>query len=109
MRLRLPSNKTSVGAEIDGRLVGFILGHLKAGEFGANDGTGWLEILGVDPDYQGKGIGRMLFDYFLSYFQQIGVKKIYTLVGWNDTDLVGFFSALGFPGSPFLSLEREVE
>lgn len=97
-----------VGAELDGRLVGFMLGHLKGGEFGSNDGTAWLEILGVDPDYQGRGICRVLFDYFLNYFQRIGVTKIYTLVEGNNTDLVAFFSALGFQRSSFLGLEREV-
>lgn len=59
-----------VGAEMDGRLVGFLLGHIKGGEFGTNDGTAWVEILGVDPEFKNEGIGRGLFDYFEDCFSR---------------------------------------
>ncbi|MHB8916691.1 MAG: GNAT family N-acetyltransferase [Desulfocucumaceae bacterium] len=97
-----------VGAETDGRLVGFLFGHIKGGEFGTNDGTAWVEILGVHPDFQSEGIGRGLFSYFEDYCKKIGVHTIQTMVQWNDTTLVGFFSSLGFNCSSFHSLEKKV-
>lgn len=100
--------ETCVGAERDGRLVGFLLGHIKGGEFGTNDGTAWVEILGVHPDFKYEGIGRGLFSYFEGYCKKIGVDTIQTMVQWNDSELVGFFSSMGFDRSCYHSLEKKI-
>jgi len=36
-------------AEVDGRVVGFMLGEVRGGEFGLEEPTGWVEFFGVDP------------------------------------------------------------
>ena len=38
----------------------------------------------------------------------IGVTSIRTLVSWNDFDLVGFFSSMGFAPTPVLNLELKL-
>src|SRR5437762_4721576 len=49
-------------AEADGRVVGFMLGEVRGGEFGLEEPTGWVEFFGVDPAAREKGIGRRLIE-----------------------------------------------
>ena len=37
-------------AEIDSKVVGFMLGDVRAGEFGLEEPSGWIERFGIDPD-----------------------------------------------------------
>ena len=48
----------NLGAEIDGKLVGFIISEVRRWEFGLGGTTGWILILGVDQEYHGMGVGR---------------------------------------------------
>ena len=50
--------ESSVVAEVDGKVAGFMLGEIRSGEFGLEEPTGWIEVLGVDPRQQGKALGR---------------------------------------------------
>ena len=36
-------------AEVDGKVVGFMLGDVRAGEFGLEQPSGWIERFGIDP------------------------------------------------------------
>jgi hypothetical protein len=38
----------------------------------------------------------------------IGVKTIYTLVSWNDWDLLQFFHAMGFTRGDMINLELTI-
>ncbi|MFQ6104794.1 MAG: HTH domain-containing protein [Candidatus Glassbacteria bacterium] len=40
----------NLGAELDGKLVGFVLAETGLWEFGSGERTGWIKVLGVDPD-----------------------------------------------------------
>jgi N-acetylglutamate synthase-like GNAT family acetyltransferase len=62
----------------------------------------------VDPDYQNKGIGRRLISEFVDHLKEMGVKKIYTLVDWNDSELIRFFSSNEFSPSKTINLERTI-
>ena len=50
----------NLGAEVDGKLIGFIFGEIKIWEFGRGETTGWIKVLGVDREYQGMGVGHKL-------------------------------------------------
>jgi ribosomal protein S18 acetylase RimI-like enzyme len=93
-------------AEVEGKVAGFILGDIRGWEF-AIPKSGWIEIVGVDPGFQGKGIARALIEKLGLYFRNHNVEKILTMVDWNDAGLVGFFRALGFERSEFIVLEKE--
>jgi ribosomal protein S18 acetylase RimI-like enzyme len=87
-------------AEIDGKVAGFMLGEVRSGEFGLEEPTGWIEVLGVDPDYRGKAIGRQLAEAILEHFRQRGAHSVRTLVDEEKQgDIRHFFSALGFQPS----------
>jgi len=86
----------SVVAELDGEVVGFMLGDVRTGEFGLEEPTGWIEVLGVDPDHAGRGVGRALGDAMLDRFRARGVRRVRTLVEEAMPDVESFFRKLGF-------------
>jgi ribosomal protein S18 acetylase RimI-like enzyme len=92
-------------AEAEGVVVGFILGDIRGWEF-AIPKSGWIEIVGVDPDFQGQGIARELIGKLGRYFRNQNVERIMTMVNWNEGGLVGFFRSLGFERSEFILLEK---
>ena len=98
----------SLVAEAEGRVVGFLMGTLFFGEFGIPDSSAVVDTLGVDPEFQDRGIGSALFDQFRTNMRAAGVEKIYTLVDWKDFGLLKFFGNMGFGPSQRLSLEYPV-
>jgi ribosomal protein S18 acetylase RimI-like enzyme len=86
----------SVVAEDDGKVVGFMLGDVRVGEFGIEEPTGWIEVIGVDPDAAGRGIGRALGDAMLERFKARGVRRVRTMVDASMPEVERFFTALGF-------------
>lgn len=117
--------RPSLVAEVDGKVVGFILGYVSGWEFGVPDSVGWIDTLGVDPDYQRKGIGRLLFDALIEVFKNTGIEKmpeakgekktkiegvnvVYTLVSWDRMDLLQFYHTMGFKKGDVLNLEFRI-
>jgi predicted N-acetyltransferase YhbS len=99
---------TSLVAVKDGAVVGFVMGELYIGEYGISEERATLDTIGVDPDHQHKGIGDQLINEFLDHLRTLGVRKINTLVDWNDSRLIHFFSANHFSPSKTINLERNL-
>jgi len=99
----------NLGAEIDEKLVGFIFAEIRLWEFGRGERTGWIKVLGVDPEYQGRGVGHKLGETLLSHFKKKNVRKVRTLVDWYDGDLISFFKSLGFDMLSMFPLEKELK
>jgi ribosomal protein S18 acetylase RimI-like enzyme len=95
-------------AEADGRVVGFMLGEVRAGEFGLEEPTGWIEVLGVDPDFAGRAVGRRLADAMLEHFRARGAKTARTLVEEDMAGLVGFFESVGFTAASLKPFIKEL-
>jgi ribosomal protein S18 acetylase RimI-like enzyme len=96
-------------AELEGKVIGFILGEVSGWEFGVPDTIGWISTMGVDPDYQHRGVARKLSQEFIKNLKAIHVNTIYTLVNWNDWDLLKFFRAMGFTrGGDLINLELKL-
>ena len=95
-------------AEIDGKVVGFMLGDCRAGEFGLEQPSGWIERFGIDPDHRGRDLGRKLFEAACAHFRAQGATSVRTLVDKNDTAVTGFLKAIGFGDSPLTALERQI-
>jgi len=92
----------------DGTVVGFVMGELYMGEYGIFQEKATLDTIGVDPDYQHKGIGERLITEFMDHLKKLGVQKVNTLVDWNDSKLIHFFSANQFSPSKTINLERSL-
>ena len=97
-----------VAEEEDGTVVGFVMGELYMGEYGIFQEEASLDTIGVDPDSQHKGIGEQLINEFMDHLRTVGVKKINTLIDWNDSKLIHFFSANQFSPSKTINLERSL-
>jgi ribosomal protein S18 acetylase RimI-like enzyme len=95
-------------AEIEGKVAGFIFGEIRGWEF-AIPKSGWIEIVGVDPEYQGKGVARALIEKLHVYFRNHNIGRVMSMVDWNDGGLVSFFRAMGFERSDFIILEKGIE
>jgi ribosomal protein S18 acetylase RimI-like enzyme len=94
-------------AETQGRVVGFMLADVRAGEFGLEEPSGWIERFGIDPDFRGRDLGRALFDAIAAHFRELGTQRIRTLA--LETDAVaGFLRRLGFQPAPLVALEMKV-
>lgn len=98
----------SLVAEIDGKVVGFILGEVSGWEFKVPNNIGWIDTIGIDPDYQNRGIAKVLANALITNLRQYGVNTIYTLVNWNDWDLLQFFHAMGFSRGDMINLVLKV-
>jgi ribosomal protein S18 acetylase RimI-like enzyme len=97
-----------VAEEADGTVVGFVMGELFIGEYGISKEKATLDTIGVDPNYQHKGIGNLLMSEFMDHLRTLGVQKVNTLVDWNDSRLIHFFSANQFNPSKTINLERSL-
>jgi ribosomal protein S18 acetylase RimI-like enzyme len=101
------SNVAPMGvvAELDKKIIGFILGEVSGWEFGVPASVGWIDTIGVDPQYQKKGVAKALMGELIKNFRKAGVRNIYTLVNWSDWDLLQFFRRMGFTRGDMINLE----
>lgn len=100
--------RISLGAEIDGTLVGAVLGTVHYGEFGLAEPIAILDTLLVDAGYQRRGLGRAMLDQLLKNLAALRIERVRTEVGWNEQQLIGFLAAAGFAPAHRLVLERVV-
>ncbi len=99
---------SSLVAEVDDQVVGFILGGASGGEYGAPENVGWFDTIGVDPAFQKKGIAKILFTVMVNNLKRVGVDTIYTFVNWRNWNLLGFFNNMGFKKGDMINLELKV-
>jgi ribosomal protein S18 acetylase RimI-like enzyme len=99
----------SLIAEEDGRVVGFMLGEVRAGEFGLEEPAGWIEVMGVDPECQGRSVGRELLNGMLTNFRTRKATAVRTLVNeQSQAQLLAFFEQSDFQPTPLKTLEHKL-
>ena len=96
----------SLGAELDGCLVGAVLGSLQYGEFGVVEPVAVLDTILVDPEFGGQGVGAALFDQLWRNLRGLRVERVRTEVSWSEQPLMGFLATRGFAPVPRLVLEH---
>lgn len=95
-------------AELDNMVVGYMISYTITAGFGI-DKSAWISMLGVDPKYMGKGIGKELAEAMFSFCKEKNIKNIYTSVPWDSTDMLSFFKTLDFDRSNFINLRKTLE
>jgi ribosomal protein S18 acetylase RimI-like enzyme len=111
MKIELSDKRSpmaSLVAVLNGQVVGFILGDASGWEYGIPDTVGYIDIIGVDPQYSGRGIGRLLVGEMVSNLKKVGVNTVYTFVNKDSPDLMKFFMKLGFTVGDMVNLQLKV-
>lgn len=88
-------------AEDEGKVAGVIVGTI--------DGSrGYFYRLAVEPEYQGRGIGRKLVEALEKRFCQKGVTRIFIMVNQDNTSVVPFYHSLGYEVKEYITLSKKV-
>ena len=95
----------SLGAQVDGFLVGAVLGSLHYGEFGQPEPIAILDTILVDPGFARRGIGSALLENLTRNLRALGIERLRTEVAWDEHDLGRFLGLQGFAPAPRLVLE----
>jgi len=100
----------SLVAETDGRMAGFLFGWVAESEFGMSQPTAWVDLIGVDPPYRGRGIAHALIGRFVRSGQELrAIQKVATLIDLTQADVREFFLRQGFNHGPMIQMERDVQ
>ncbi len=100
LKLKMAMNETgievSLAAELDGMFVGFLIARVYYGDFGVAEPAAILEVVGVHPDFRGRGIGHALIGQLATNLLGLGVGRISTEVNWSDPAMMTFMQREGF-------------
>lgn len=95
----------SLAAEVDGRVVGFLLARVYYGEFGITERTAVMDVIGVHPDVAGQRVGAALLAQLRTNLRGLGIRLLQTEVAWENLGLLAFLHHEGFAPAPRLCLD----
>ncbi len=95
-------------AEANGKVVGFIVGEVRAWEFGSPS-CGWVFAVAVSPKVRETGIGRRMFDEISVRLKQSGVTTVRTMVDRDSKETLSFFRSLGLRTGRYIELEKQID
>ena len=91
----------------DSRLLGFIIGEIRAWEFGSTP-CGWVFALSVEPNMRLRGVGSALLEAISTEFKKAGVNKMRTMVARDSRLPLLFFRSEGMMAGPYIQLEKDL-
>lgn len=100
--------RISLGAEIDGILVGALLGSVHYGEFGLPEPVAILDTVLVDPAFGRRGLATAMLRQLLLNLAALRIERLRTEVAWDEFKLAEFFAKSGFAPVPRVVLELRV-
>ncbi len=90
------------------RVIGFIVGEIRAWEFGSAP-CGWVFAIGVKTDERVHKVGTSLLERLCERFRQAGVRKVRTMVNRADREIMAFFRSQGLMAGPYQELEKDLD
>jgi GNAT superfamily N-acetyltransferase len=90
------------------RVVGFIVGEIRAWEFGSTP-CGWVFALSVEPKIRLRNVGTALFEAISAEFKKAGVNKMRTMVARDARLPLLFFRSEGMMAGPYIQLEKDLD
>jgi ribosomal protein S18 acetylase RimI-like enzyme len=100
--------RLSLGAEVEGVLVGGLLCSVHYGEFGLPEPIAVLDTILVDSGHRGKGIATAMLEQLAMNLKALGITRLRTEVAWDEHLLSGFLGRHGFAPAPRLVLEKNL-
>jgi ribosomal protein S18 acetylase RimI-like enzyme len=82
--------ETSVLAEEDGRILGYLLGFI------APAGYGYIHAVGVRAEARGRGLGRQMYERFAALAAERGAGSLKAITAPENSDSRAFHLAVGF-------------
>lgn len=89
-------------AVIDEKIVGSVM-------IGYEGHRGWINYLGVCPDFRRSGIGRALMNQAEILLRKEGCPKINLQVRSSNLEVLSFYKAIGYVQDDVVSLGRRLE
>lgn len=100
--------RVGLAAADESGMIGFLLGEVRAFEFGSEP-CGWIFGIGVaTPRLRGRVASRLLAEG-CRRFREAGVSRVRTMVLRNNVPVLSFFRANGFVAGSFVQLELDLE
>lgn len=103
-----PNRFFLVAEDEDRSLVGFIIGEVRAWEFGSPP-CGWIFALEVDSAVRLQKVGSRMFEAMCACLAEAGVDTVRTMLARDDELNMAFFRSQGMMGGPFIQLEMPVD
>ncbi|HET7786129.1 MAG TPA: GNAT family N-acetyltransferase [Myxococcales bacterium] len=94
-------------ADHEGEVAGFILGDVRAWEFGSPP-SGWIFGIDVRRKARLRGIGTLLHQAICQRFRAAGVEMVRTMPSKHANLVMSFFRGQGFMAGPFVLLEKRI-
>jgi predicted N-acetyltransferase YhbS len=88
--------RVSLVAELEGRVVGFIMVRVDYGEFGRTEPVAVMDTIGVHPDFGHHDVGSALISQLLANLAGLRIERVRTVIPWDNFDLQSFFQKQGF-------------
>ncbi len=85
-------NNTSFIAEVDGEVVGFLIGFLSQ----SSSEEAYIHFVGVDPDYRKYAIGRTLYNRFFEVVKEHGRNIIRAITSPVNKVSIAYHTKMGF-------------
>lgn len=105
---RPDARRVGLAAEEEGRLLGYLLGEVRAFEFGSEP-CGWVFAVGVDPERLRGHVAATLLNEACVRFRKAGIARVRTMVRRDDVEVLSFFRSQEFVGGRFVQLELDLE
>jgi ribosomal protein S18 acetylase RimI-like enzyme len=92
----------------EGGFLGFIVGEVRAWEFGSPP-CGWILTIGVMPEHRVRGVGALLFEAICERLRADDVTMVRTMLARDDHLNMSFFRAQGLMAGSFIELEKMID
>lgn len=75
-----------------GRMAGFLLGFMGDGD----PKVGYVHLVGIDPEYRRRGVGRALYEEFARRAREAGAVRLKAITTPGNQGSVEFHRAMGY-------------
>jgi len=103
----IPENFITCAVTDNRMLAGYGFARVLEGEFGSKSAVAVLDTVGVAPEYQSRGIGRMVLSGIERRMKNRNIPVIQTQTLWSRYAMIRFFAATGFSMATGQIIERD--
>ena len=95
--------RVSLTARLDGTIVGYLMARADQGDFGRTEPAAVIDTIGVDPEYEHRGVARTMLSQLIANLGALRVERVETSTAPRDQALLGFLFDTGFVPSQRLA------